>query len=318
MTESTRLQHLPIALFAMVMGISGLTLLWQKGAMVFGLPTAIGQGLLVLAGGMFALLLMAYILKLARYPAAVQAELNHPVKLSFFATISISLILLGTATRHILPDFSLSLWAIGVGLHLALTLFIVDRWMHHEHFQIVHINPAWFIPAVGNILVPIAGMTHGYVAVSWFFFSVGLIFWMILLTIIFYRIIFHDPLPGRLLPTLFILIAPPAVGFIAYASMVGGMDPFARILFNTGLFMTLLLATQIRRFAALGFFLSFWAYSFPLAAMTIAAMVYHQHTGADWAQWLSAVLIAVTSAVILWLCLLTVRAAGRGQICVPE
>jgi tellurite resistance protein len=32
-----------------------------------------------------------------------------------------------------------------------------------------------------------------------------------LLTLVFNRIIFHDPLPGKLQPTLVILIAPPAV-----------------------------------------------------------------------------------------------------------
>jgi tellurite resistance protein len=318
MTGSSRLQHLPIALFATVMGLSGLTLAWQKSATVFQLPPAIGQGLLVLTGGLFALLVIAYSLKVLRHGDRVRAELDHPVKLSFFPAISISLILLGTATRHSLPDLSVGLWGVGAALHLLLMLFIVNRWMHHDHFQITHINPAWFIPAVGNILIPIAGMTHGQPSISWFFFSIGLIFWIVLLTIIFYRVIFHDPLPGRLLPTLFILVAPPAVGFIAYEGMTGGIDPFARILFNIALFMTLLLITQIRRFAALSFFLSFWAYSFPLAAMTIAAMVYHQQTGADWALGLSGLLLAVTTAVIGWLIALTARAASRDQICVPE
>lgn len=318
MSEHSRLQHLPIALFAMVMGLSGLTLVWQKSATMLPLSPAIGQGLLVLTGGLFTVLLLAYALKAVRYRDAVRAELDHPVKLSFFPTISISLILLGTATRHSLPDLSIVLWGIGAALHLVLTLFIVNRWMHHEHFQIIHINPAWFIPAVGNILIPIAGMTHGQVSISWFFFSIGLVFWIILLTIIFYRVIFHDPLPGRLLPTLFILVAPPAVGFIAYEGMVGDIDPFSRILFNTALFMTLLLVTQVRRFAALSFFLSFWAYSFPLAAMTIAAMVYYQQTAANWALGLSGLLLAVTSAVIAWLIVLTIRAASRGQICMPE
>lgn len=318
MDTSNRLENLPIALFAMVMGLSGLTLVWQKSAAVFGFSPIMGRGLLILTASLFGVLLIAYGIKSIRYPGAVRGELNHPVKLSFFPTISISLILFGTATRHAFPALSLGLWATGTALHLLLTLFIINRWMHHDHFQVVHINPAWFIPAVGNILVPIAGMTHGYEAISWFFFSIGVIFWVILLTIIFYRVIFHDPLPGRLLPTLFILVAPPAAGFIAYESLNGALDPFGRILFNAGLFMTLLLASQIRRFASLSFFLSFWAYSFPLAAMTIATMVYQAASGEGWALMLSGVLMAVTTAVILWLALLTLRAAQRGEICIPE
>ena len=318
MTQPTRLQHLPIAFFAMVMGLSGLTLVWQKAAEVLGAPAAVGQGLVAVVATVFVVLAVAYAAKALRYPAAVRAELDHPVKLSFFPTISISLILLGTALRHYLPTLSLWLWGLGTALQLVLSLFIINRWMHHGHFEVVHMNPAWFIPAVGNILVPVAGMTHGYASVSWFFFSIGVVFWMILLTIVFYRIIFHAPLPGRLLPTLFILIAPPAVGFIAYIALVGELDSFARIMLNIAVFLALLLLIQIRRFAALDFFLSFWAYSFPIAAMTIALLLYHQLTDLAWALWLGSAMVVVTTGLIGWLLLLTGRAARRGQICVAE
>ena len=101
-------------------------------------------------------------------------------------------------------------------------------------------NPSWFIPIVGNILVPIAGVPLGYTDISWFFFSIGIVFWPVLLTIIFYRIIFHPALPGKLIPTFFILIAPPAVGFLSYMKLTGEMDNFARILYFSGLFFTLL------------------------------------------------------------------------------
>jgi len=55
----------------------------------------------------------------------------------------------------------------------------------------------------------------GFVELSWFFFSVGLIMWAVMFTIIMNRIIFHNPLPQKLMPTLFILIAPPAVALIS-------------------------------------------------------------------------------------------------------
>ncbi|MEX0385647.1 SLAC1 anion channel family protein [Spiribacter onubensis] len=318
MSDQTRLQNLPIAFFAMVMGLSGLTLVWQKAGEVLGTPVVIGRGLVFVVSALFALLLIAYLLKAVRHPAAVRAELDHPVKLSFFPTISISLILIGTALRHLMPMLSLWLWALGTALQLVLTIFIINRWMHEGHFQVVHMNPAWFIPAVGNILVPIAGVAHGYPSISWFFFSIGVVFWVILLTIVFYRVIFHDPLPGRLLPTLFILIAPPAAGFIAYMALVGELDTFGRIMVNIALFLTILLVTQARRFAALDFALSFWAYSFPLAAMTVALMIYHELTGTPWTLWLGGFMAAATTALIGWLVVLTGRAASRGQICVAE
>ena|GEM_PF-3316996 len=71
------------------------------------------------------------------------------------------------------------------------------------------------------MLVPVAGVPLGYTDISWFFFSIGILFWGMLLTIIFYRVLFDNPLEERLMPTLFILIAPPAVGFIAYTRLTG-------------------------------------------------------------------------------------------------
>ncbi|MDR9432463.1 MAG: SLAC1 anion channel family protein [Spiribacter sp.] len=318
MPSTARLSHFPIAFFAMVMGLSGLTLVWQKAALVVNAPELIGYGLVCVTALVFSVFLLSYTVKLLRHTDAVRAELAHPVKLSFFPTISVSFILLGTALRHLLPTVAFGLWVIGSTLHLILTIFIINRWIHHQHFEVNHINPAWFIPAVGNILVAIAGVGFGYPSIGWFFFSIGVVFWLILLTIIFYRVFFHSPLPGRLLPTLFILIAPPAAGFIAYTELIGGLDAFARVQVNIALFFTLLLLTEIKRFAALEFFLSFWAYSFPLAAMTVAVLTYYQLAGIPWTLWVGVSLIGMTSLLIGWLVWLTARAALRGEICVAD
>jgi tellurite resistance protein len=244
--------------------------------------------------------------------------LHHPVRLSFFPTISISLILLSIASYTIDQSVSQVLWWCGSALHLLFTLYVLNAWISHEHFQIQHMNPAWFIPVVGNVLVPIVGVEHGYFEISWFYFSIGMLCWVVLLTIVLYRIFFHSPLPGKLLPTLFILIAPPAVGFIAYWKLTGEIDAFARVLYYSGLFTTMLLLVQLRRFTRLKFFLSWWAYSFPLAAITIATFVMYQSLGFVQLMWLGNILLACLSLVIIMLVGYTAMAVRRGEICMPE
>jgi tellurite resistance protein len=171
---------------------------------------------------------------------------------------------------------------------------------------------------VGNVLVPVAGVKLGYLDVSWFFFSIGVLFWGILLTIIFYRVLFHHPIDERLMPTLFILIAPPAVGFIAYTRLTGGeLDTFARVLYYAGLFLTLLLFTQVGRFARLKFFLSWWAYSFPLAAISIASMVMYELSGTDAYRWIGAGLLLLLTAIVALLLVRTGIAVVKHRICLP-
>jgi len=77
-----------------------------------------------------------------KHRKAVLGELRHPVKLSFFPTISISLLLLAVAYLSIATWLSHCLWLAGTALHLAFTLYVVNVWIHHEHFEVHHINPA--------------------------------------------------------------------------------------------------------------------------------------------------------------------------------
>ncbi len=318
MVAANRLENFPISFFAMVMGLSGLTIAWEKAQHVFGRDLYITPVLLALTALVFAVLAGLYAAKLLRYREAVLKELRHPIKLNFFPAISISLLLLAIALLPLSPMLSEPLWLLGTALHLSFTLYVVSVWIHHEHFEVHHLNPAWFIPAVGNVLVPVAGMSLGYTDVSWFFFSVGLLFWVMLLTIIFYRVLFHHPIDEKLMPTLFILIAPPAVGFIAYLKLAGGLDAFARILYFSGLFLTLLLFTQVRRFTRLRFFLSWWAYSFPLAAITIATLLMHEQTGKGFYLYTGGTLLLLLTAVVGLLLTRTAMAVRNRRICVPE
>jgi tellurite resistance protein len=317
-TEQPRLRHFPVAFFAMVMGLTGLTLAWRKAETLLDLPVAASPALLMLSTGLFALLAAVYVAKLIRFGAAARQEWLHPIKMNFVPAVSISLILLAIAWHPVSAPYSRLLWLAGTALHLVLTLHAVSHWMQHGKLEIVHLNPAWFIPVVGNILVPIVGVHHAPIEISWFFFSIGLMFWPVLLTIVFYRVVFHGSLPERLVPTLFILIAPPAVGFIAYLSLTGAVDAFAHVLYHAALFFTLLLFAQARRFLGLRFFLSWWAYSFPLAAITLASLAMFQETGAVFFLRLSGILLGIASVVIAGLLARTALAAWRGQICVAD
>lgn len=320
MTEvrPSRLQNFPISWFAVVMGMTGFTITWHRAEGLLGIswePSPILLGLTIIG---FVALLMLYLAKVMKYPGEVKAEFAHPVKLNFFPTISIGLILLSIALLPYSGAVSLILWSVGAALHLCFTLYVLSAWLHQTHFEVAHINPAWFIPIVGNILVPIAGVQHASVEISWFFFSIGLVFWLVLLTIIFYRMFFHQPLPAKLLPTLFILIAPPAVGFISWFQLVGEVNAFGRVLYYVAIFLTLMLITQASRFLRLEFFLSWWAYSFPMAAMTIATFVMYEELQLVFFKGLGVLLLGLLTVLIAVLVGKTALAVQRRAICIEE
>jgi len=313
-----RLEHFPVSFFATVMGTSALAIAWKKAHAVAGLPAMVGDLLQWWGLALFIVVLAIYFTKMTLHPGAVRHELGHPIRLNFFPTISISLLLLAALFVEANPALATWVWSLGAALHLGFTVYVMSGWIHHTHYEIKHANPAWFIPVVGNVVVPVAGVSLAPVEISWFFFSIGIVFWGVLQTIVLYRLFFHEPLPARLTPTLFILIAPPAVAFIAYVKLTGGVDAFARILYYAGLFLTLLLASNALRFFRTPFFLSAWAYSFPLAAITIATFVMREKLGGPFFEALSLLLLTVLSLVLAALTVRTFIGVRRGEICQPE
>jgi tellurite resistance protein len=141
---------------------------------------------------------------------------------------------------------------------------------------------------------------------------------LVVQTIVMHRLFFHAALPERLTPTLFILIAPPAVSFIAYVALTGNVDAFARVLYYTSLFLTMLLASNTARFLRARFYLSAWAYSFPLAAVTIATLVMAHHADGVAFHVIATTLLWALTLVVAALLWRTGVAVSRGEICVED
>jgi tellurite resistance protein len=300
------------------MGLAGFTISSQKLAEIFNIPPILPVLLLYLSIGTFLTISLVFLVRIIRYPNEVKLEFNNPIKLSFFPAFSISLLLFSIAFLSVNNSISLYFWVFGTLVQFIFTIKIISVWMHHNKFEMNHMNPAWFIPAVGNILIPIAGVSHFYPDISWFFFSIGLLFWIILMTILFNRIIFHQPFSEKLLPTLFILIAPPAVGFISLIKLTGEISSFAKILYFFGLFLTILLLTQIKRFYKIRFYLSWWAYSFPIAAISIATALMYHITKFAFYRYLYLTLYLFLILIITYLIFKTIKSILSKQICVGE
>ena len=316
-TSSNRLKYFPITLFASVMGLAGLSIVLLKMAHVLHFSINWGVTLLYLVCAWFVVLNVIYAVKWIKYPEEVKVEFNHPVRMHFFPAYSICYLLFAIAFLSVNPAVSRITWWIGAVIHLLLLLRTLYSWFH-KNYKLQSFNPAWFIPVVGPILVPVAGVQVANPEISWFFFSIGIIYWIGLLSILLYRVIFHDPLPTKLVPTLFILIAPAAVGFIAYIKLTHSLDPFSRILFYFGVFTVLMLVTMVDKFTKVPFFISWWAYTFPLDAVTLATVLMYELTHFVFFKVLAGIFMAFTILIIVFVLIKTIQAVSQERLCVPE
>lgn len=314
----SRLAHYPVTFFAIGMGMMGLTLALRAAEHAFTLSDRASTAALILSAGMLLAVAIGYAAKALRHPAEIRAEWNHPVRIAFFPAISISLLLLATALLEPLPRVAHLIWLFGTVLQGVLALSVISAWIGHRAFQAGQLTPAWFIPAVGNVVVPLAGARLGYGELSWLFLSGGLIFWVVLLTLVMNRLMFHDPLPGKMVPTLMILVAPPAVAFTAWLRLSGEVGAFGHFLLSVAYVFALIVATQMNRFRRIPFALSWWALSFPVAALTIASFGYAGAAGSAAHRLIGAGLLALLVAVVAGLILRTALAIRAGAICLPE
>lgn len=311
------MQYFPVTLFSSTMGLSGLSIAYQRFEQLFSVHFGIGIGLLVLAYITFFLVAAGYLVKVLKYPGAVKEEFNHPIRANFFATISISFMLLSAGTASYFPDMAHLLWIIGTFLQSVFTIVIVNRWIIRE-YDIAHSNPAWFLPVTGNVIVPIAGVQYIHHELAWFFFCVGIFFWLVLFTVIFYRIVFHRQIVDKLIPTLAIMIGPPSLGFLSYIQITGQIDTFARCLIYVALFFVILLLSMSNTFLKLNFYVSWWAFTFPFCSITIAALQACRILALPFFGWLATGLLGFATVIIAHISYKTVQALLCNKVCIPE
>ena len=307
--------------YSLVMGLCGLALAWHRATPLMGeMAGAAALVIGALAALVFAVLAVATVARMQRYPEAWAEDLRHPVRHPFVAAMPISLILLATVSVALRgPDvIAQGLWWVGSLAQLWVTVWVLSRWWRGNQaggLQWATVTPALFIPIVGNVLVPLAGVPLGHTEWATAQFGIGLLFWPVVLVMLLVRVAVAGLWPERLRPAVFILIAPPAVIGLA-ALQLGAPVGVAWGLWGVALFSFLWAGSQARAIASQPFAVPHWGLSFPLAAF--AALTLRLATPGGTLAVLGPVLLALATLVVCVLVLGTVRGLREGSLLAPE
>jgi C4-dicarboxylate transporter/malic acid transport protein len=311
---------LSVALFALGEGTSAASALEPAARVI--LVIAVLVGLLVLG---------ATAARWLRHTPEALADLRHPVKGGMTATAAGALLTLAVAIGKVGPgllpeQLILPLVAVlaGVGALLALLIgweFLAEVFTSRDA-ALAQMSGAWFVPPVVTIIVPLAliplivanpGAAPDLLALSWAFLGMGAVLYLAVTATLFMRSISHPLPPAGLAPTLFIGMGPAGllgldmlrlsqvsvqVG-VAEESLLGAVLPMASMVWGFGFWWMVSAVIVLRRgYASLPFSLSWWGFTFPLAAWTIATIALARAwdsglvTGVAWA--------ATTVLAVLW------------------
>ncbi|WP_158274439.1 C4-dicarboxylate transporter [Cellulomonas sp. WB94] len=273
MTTSTlRPVRVPLSAFGPAFGLSGLAGTWTAAAHSLGAPAAVGAALWLVAT-------VTWVVTTARYlarpggPRAILADLRHPAAGPFAALFAIVGLLLGGRLVASAPRAGeIVVWTMAVVAVVFAAWFLAVALQGGGALDAVH--GGHLLPTVAAALISgqslaVVGARHIAVG-AW---AVGILFWIIVGTVILARLAFRPPLPDALVPTLAILSAPPAVAGNAWFALNGGtVDVVEELLLGTFVVLMLVQVFLVPRYARLTFGLSFWALTFTAASSATFAL----------------------------------------------
>lgn len=112
-----------------------------------------------LAIAMMSVLGIAAVYRLIRHGDAVMEQLRHPVEGSFYATFPIAMLVMAAVwtIRGVSPALIAPLWWTGALGTFAVSYVVLFGLFTSERLKLGMVTPAHFIPAVGLVVIPVAG-----------------------------------------------------------------------------------------------------------------------------------------------------------------
>lgn len=306
------------------MGWAGLGLSWSRAIESLGEPAQIiAWFCAALASVLMGLVCAASLWRLNAHRQAFTADLQHPVRHTFWAALPIGLILLSALWIGLTHQTHLVLqlvWWTGALGECAATYWVITRWMRPADqggTPLAAITPVVYLSLVGHLLVPWAGVPLGHATWSAVQAGIGVMLWPVALVMLVVRQMQAGPLPAPMTPTWFILIVPPS----ALTLSLNLWHPPQAIIWavwGMALMSMMWALTQIKIIVKLPFGMPHWGLSFPLTAFTSASLMQAQSEQGAWLWAPALASLAITSAVILWLSRQTLRGLMRGELLRPE
>ncbi len=244
---------------------------------------------------LFFVLLIPWIFRWIFFRKEALKDLEHPVLSNFYATIAVGMLVLAANFIVIGKNIAIGeiFWfigALGTIYFGVLTPYIMFK---GEHVKLDHINPAWFIPPVGLIVIPIAGsliiphvsgmLQEFVIFINYFGWGSGFFIYLALFAISMYRFILHKPLPNTLASTIWINLGPIGAGTVALVNLTKNSyfitvkEPFfvfGFIFWGLGIWwviMAIAMTIHYIRKLKLPYAMSWWAFTFPLGAYVAAS-----------------------------------------------
>lgn len=307
--------RVPASLFSIVLGLGGLSSAWDGASRSYGVSPWLSDALLVLAAALWVVFFAAQVVKAVTAPERLRAELGHPVEGSLAALVPASLLAIAALASIHYRDLARVLFWIGAAVQLVHGVWVVGGWLA-KRVDPKLVTPAMYLPAaVGNLVVAVAAGAVGQSDAGWLFFGAGVVLWIVLAAVLLVRTFSDGELAPALRPLLALELAPPAFALLAWHSLGGGVsEPTSRALLGVALFVGLVLVRLAGRFRDVPFTASWWAFTFPVTALSTSALRMSASAPGSVAADLAMPIFVIANALVAAIAYKTLVALSRGDL----
>jgi tellurite resistance protein len=310
---------IPLSFYGMPFGLLGLADSWLVAAH-FGLaPVTLGRILVAVAIAVWAIVLSLHLRGIRANGISFSSDLTDPITGPFASLVILTPML---AAADALYPFSHTAGTVVVDVGIVATVLLAGwffgQWIYHP-LELAKIHPGYFLPSVaGGFVAAAAAALVGQTHLAESLFGFGMLSWLVIGSIVLGRLIAGPSLPTPLMPTLAIEVAPAGVAtFAAFAINGGHVDTTVRLIGAYGLMMVVAQIRLIPAFRRLPFMPSFWAFTFPWAAVAFAGLFWLGVTHPTGWRAESYVALALITAFIGAIAVRTLIALRRGNLLPP-
>ena len=310
-----RRASIPASFFGMPLGVIALGIAWQLATVIWDMPRAIGDGLVIAGSALWALLFVTYLGKWIWQRAAAATEFEHPVQCCFVGLAGVVGSLASIGLAPLAPTLSFALFVIGAAWTLLFALYRTgELWQGGRSPEAT--TPILYLPTVaGSLVTASAATAHGHADWGQLAFGAGMLAWLAIESVLLHRLYTSPAMAPALRPSLGIQLAPPAVAAVAYLNVGGGApDLVAHVLVGYAILQALILLRMWPWLRVAGASPGWWGFSFGAAALPTAAMKLVAHGDTGPAATLAPYLFAGGNLVIGALVVMTLGLALRGTL----
>ncbi|HVI27055.1 dicarboxylate transporter/tellurite-resistance protein TehA [Hansschlegelia sp.] len=305
----------PAAYFGIVLGLAGLGGAWRAAALAWRLPGLIGEAVYILAGAVWAVLVLLYAVKAVLAPDKLAAEVAHPVQCCFIGLAGVATMLVAGGLAPHAAGAGTVLFSLGLLFTLGFAVWRTGGlWQGGRDPSAT--TAVLYLPSVAGSFVSATGAAAlGHPEWGQLAFGAGLFSWLAMESVLLHRLLTGPETPVALRPTLGIQLAPAPVAAVAYLSVGGGApDLPAHALIGYALLQVLVLARLSPWIAKAGAVPGLWAFSFGATALATASILLVAHGDAGALIVLAPALFVAANSLIVGLAVMTLALLLSGRM----